>query len=376
MKRILENLGRFHDVAFVLFFGIIVALLIIPLPTVLIDGLIGVNMALAVMIMVAALYLRSVLDLSTFPAIVLLTTLLRLAISVATTRLILAEGDAGHIITAFGNFVVEGNVIVGLVIFLIVALVQFIVITKGAERIAEVTARFTLDAMPGKQMSIDADVRAGTCTPEDARARRFKLEKESQFFGSMDGAMRFVKGDAIAGLVIIIVNLIGGMLVGMLQKNMSAGEALKKYSLLTVGDGLIAQIPSMFIAVAAGIVVTRVMKEDAQDVGRDIAEQLAKQARPLMIAAVFCIALSLIPGFPTLVFLVLAAIFMAAAGAIFTRNGGQIPLLSKPVAVSQDGPVSDGKDEFIAPIAAHGQGGDSGSIVGYVYDQTGNPSAG
>ena len=341
MKRFLENVGKYQDVAFVMFFGLMIAMLIIPLPTAMVDSLIGLNMAIAVTIIVTSLYLRNVLDLSTFPAIVLLTTLFRLALSVSTTRLILAEGDAGHIITAFGNFVVAGNVVVGLVIFFIVALVQFLVVTKGAERIAEVTARFTLDALPGKQMSIDADVRAGNMTNEEAQLKRFKLEKESQFFGSMDGAMRFVKGDAIAGLVIIAVNLLGGLLIGMLQRGMSAGDALATYSLLTVGDGLVAQIPSMFIAVAAGIVVTRVVKEDAKDVGRDITQQLAEQPRALAIAAAFSVALSLIPGFPTIVFLVLAGLLALAAIGIQLRNGGPVPFLATENAAKRNEPDAD-----------------------------------
>jgi type III secretion protein V len=245
LNAFLSKLSQRQDLVFVLLFSMVVAMLVIPLPTILIDILLAINITLSIVILMVALYLKNVLDLSTFPAIILVSTIFRLALTVSTTRLILAQGDAGKIIAAFGNFVVGGNLVVGLVIFFIVAIVQFIVVTKGAERIAEVSARFTLDALPGKQMAIDADVRAGDTTKEEAKKRRFILEKESQLFGSMDGAMRFVKGDAIASLVIVFVNLFGGMLIGTLQGGMPFREAIKLYALLSVGDGLVAQIPSM-----------------------------------------------------------------------------------------------------------------------------------
>src|SRR5690606_1397287 len=224
----------------------------------LVDLLIGINIAFSLLILVVAFYLTRAVDFSALPPVILLSTLFRLALSITTTRLILLEGDAGEIVQAFGEFVIAGEVLIGLVVFLIITVAQFLVITKGSERVAEVAARFTLDAMPGKQMSIDNDLRNGDIDQQEARPRRSRLERESQLYGAMDGAMKFVKGDAIAGLVILFVNLFGGWMIGMLKRGMPFDEALHTYSLLTVGDGLIAQIPALLIAVAAGTVVTRV----------------------------------------------------------------------------------------------------------------------
>jgi type III secretion protein V len=320
VNRFLSKLSERQDLVFVLLFALVVAMLVVPLPTFLIDILLAVNICLSVLILMVALYLKNVLDLSTFPAIILVSTIFRLALTVSTTRLILAQGDAGKIIAAFGNFVVAGNVVVGLVIFFIVAIVQFIVVTKGAERIAEVSARFTLDALPGKQMAIDADVRAGEATKEEARRRRFILEKESQLFGSMDGAMRFVKGDAIASLVIVFVNLCGGILIGTLQKGMPFRDAMKIYSLLTIGDGLVSQIPSMLIAVAAGMVVTRVVTENSIDLGQDIGSQLASEPRTLGVASGLSACLAFVPGFPSIVFIILATFLGGFAWMITKRR--------------------------------------------------------
>ncbi len=216
------------------------------------------------------MYIKDVVQLSAFPSILLLTTLFRLAISISTTRLILLHGDAGHIVATFGKFVIGGNLVVGMVVFLILTIVNFMVITKGSERVAEVSARFSLDSMPGKQMSIDSDMRAGQIEMDEAKRRRTKLEKESQLYGAMDGAMKFVKGDAIASIIIIFVNLIGGMAIGMLQRGMSAGDAMQLYALLSIGDGLIAQIPALFISITAGFIVTRVSGDDNADLGSDI----------------------------------------------------------------------------------------------------------
>ena len=238
-------------------------------------------------------FMRAIDVLSSFPSVLLVTTLFRLGISIATTRLILLQGDAGHIIFTFGNFVVGGNLVVGLVVFLILTIVQFVVITKGAERVAEVAARFSLDAMPGKQMSIDGDMRAGTIDMEEAKRRRGIVEKESQLYGAMDGAMKFVKGDAIAGLIIVAVNLLGGIVIGTMQRGMTAADAAKTYSVLTIGDGLIAQIPALFIAICAGMIVTRVQSGDGpSNVGKDIGQQVMAQPRALMIAAAVALFLS------------------------------------------------------------------------------------
>ncbi|MFZ4531925.1 MAG: FHIPEP family type III secretion protein [Alsobacter sp.] len=318
LTRVLQAASGRQDIVFASFFVVVVGMLVLPLPPALIDVLLAINMALSLTILLAATYLRSTLDLSTFPSILLVTTVFRLALTVSTTRMILAHGDAGHIIRGFGNFVVAGNVVVGMVVFLIVAIVQFIVITKGAERVAEVGARFTLDALPGKQLSIDSDFRNGEITKEEARRRRLTLEKESQFFGAMDGAMRFVKGDAIASLLVVAVNLFGGIAIGTLQKGLSLGEAAKLYSLLSIGDGLVAQIPSMFLAVAAGTVVTRVITEENGSLGVDIARQLVAEPRAVIITGVFVTALAAVPGFPTITFLIIGALMVG--GAVFAQR--------------------------------------------------------
>lgn len=307
------------DVLFALFFVIVVVMMILPLPTVLIDAMLAFNLALSFVVLVTAIYLKNVLDISTFPSVILIGTVFRLALTISTTRLILSRGDAGEIIQTFGSFVVAGNIVVGLVMFLIVALVQFIVVTKGAERIAEVSARFTLDAIPGKQLAIDSDVRNGHITPEAAQKRRTQLERESQFFGAMDGAMRFVKGDAIAGLVIVAVNLLGGLAIGIFQRGMSFSGAVQLYSLLSIGDGLVAQIPSMLMAVAAGVVVTRVSADESAGLGTEISRQLVKEPRALGVAAAMTLVAAFVPGFPAVVLLPLG-LGLAGIAAVLTRG--------------------------------------------------------
>lgn len=294
------------DLVIALFIMTILFLMILPMPTMVVDALIAINMAASVVLIMVGVYLPSPLSFSAFPAILLLTTLFRLALSITTTRLILLQADAGAIVESFGNFVVGGNMVVGLVVFLIITIVQFIVITKGSERVAEVGARFSLDAMPGKQMSIDGDMRSGVIDMETASARRGALEKESQLYGAMDGAMKFVKGDAIAGIIIIIVNILGGISIGSLQQGMEVGDAVQLYSILTVGDGLVAQIPALLIAMTAGIIVTRVTVDADSNVGKDIANQILAQPKALLIAGVLLVAFAMIPGFPTAIFLGLA----------------------------------------------------------------------
>ena len=302
------------EVVVIAFMMMAVVMMIIPLPTYLVDTLIGVSISLSILVLVVAFYIRKPLELSALPALILLSTLFRLALSISTTRLILLHGDAGAIIDAFGKFVIAGEVVVGLVIFLIITVAQFVVITKGAERVAEVAARFSLDAMPGKQMSIDNDLRNGDIDSNEARRRRSDLQRESQLFGAMDGSMKFVKGDAIAGLIILFVNLIGGLLIGMLSRDMSFAEAGRTYSLLTVGDGLIAQIPALLIAVAAGTVVTRVNNESEEsDLGTEIIRQMGNSQRALTITALILVAVAFIPGFPAAVFLGLAALLGGCA---------------------------------------------------------------
>ncbi|MEI7347645.1 type III secretion system export apparatus subunit SctV [Dickeya chrysanthemi] len=293
----------------------IVFMMIIPLPTGLIDVLIAFNICISSLLIVLAMYLPKPLAFSTFPAVLLLTTMFRLALSISTTRQILLQQDAGHVVEAFGNFVVGGNLAVGLVIFMILTVVNFLVITKGSERVAEVAARFTLDAMPGKQMSIDSDLRAGLIDSQQARQRRENLAKESQLFGAMDGAMKFVKGDAIASLVIVFINMIGGFAIGVLQNGMAAGDAMHIYSVLTIGDGLIAQIPALLISLTAGMIITRVSADGQKtdnNIGREIAEQLTSQPKAWIISSVGMLGFALLPGMPTLVFLLISLVSLGS----------------------------------------------------------------
>jgi type III secretion protein V len=298
----------------------IVFMLVLPMPAWLLDILIALNLCAAGLMVVVSMYMAGPTAFSTFPTVLLLTTLFRLALEVATTRLILLEGDAGHIVETFGNFVVGGNLVVGLVIFLILTVVQFIVITKGSERVSEVSARFSLDAMPGKQMSIDSDLRSGLLTADEARKKRALLGQESQLHGAMDGAMKFVKGDSIAGIFIVAVNLVGGIAIGMLQHNLAAGDAVRKYAILSIGDALIAQIPALLISLAAGMITTRVPigedtpGEEASNIGQDIAAQLFGEPRALLVAAAIMLLFGLIPGMPTTVFLILA-LLLGGGGA-------------------------------------------------------------
>jgi type III secretion protein V len=308
LNRVLSAIGRRNDVVLAFLLICIVFMMILPLPTALVDLLIGINLTLAAILLMVAVYLQESVALSAFPSILLLTTLFRLALSITTTRLILLQADAGQIVDTFGEFVVQGNLIVGAVIFLILTIVNFMVITKGSERVAEVAARFSLDSMPGKQMSIDSDMRAGMIDLDEAKARRGKLEKESQLYGAMDGAMKFVKGDAIAGLIIIAVNLIGGIAIGTSQLGMSTSEALDRYAILTIGDGLVSQIPALFISITAGFIVTRVSSEENEDLGSDIGGQLVSEPRALMISGGILLGFAMVPGFPTAIFLGLAAI--------------------------------------------------------------------
>jgi len=307
-------LARYADLALAALVVSIVGMMIVPLPTPLLDLLISVNIAAAVTLLLVAIYVSDALKIATFPTLLLLTTLFRLALEVSATRLILLHADAGQVIRAFGNFVVAGNLVVGAVIFLILTMIQFLVISKGAERVAEVAARFTLDAMPGKQMSIDAELRAGHIDHNEARRRRAALARESQLFGSMDGAMKFVKGDAIAGIVVLAVNIVGGLIIGILQRGMDAGTAARTYTVLTIGEGLVAQIPALVISTSAGIIVTRVAsEEEGGQLGRDIGLQIMAQPKAIAIAAGLLGLLAIVPGLPTIPFLTLGLILGAVA---------------------------------------------------------------
>jgi flagellar biosynthesis protein FlhA len=313
LRRMLRHTDLLAAVAVVL----VVTMLVVPLPSELLSLLITLNIAGALTIVCATMYLGKALDFASFPSLLLLTTMFRLAINVSVTRLILTTGNAGSVVKSFGEFVVSGNVVVGLVIFLILVVIQFVVVTNGAGRVAEVGARFTLDAMPGKQMAIDADLNAGLITDQQARERRADIAREADFYGAMDGASKFVKGDAMAALIITAINLVGGIVVGMLQRGLGFSEATHQYSLLTVGDGLAAQIPALLISVATGIIVTRAASD--RDLGSDIANQILGQRKAPLVAAGAIGLFALIPGLPKLPFLLIAAIFAAIAWAV--RNG-------------------------------------------------------
>jgi flagellar biosynthesis protein FlhA len=325
VRRLLRHTDLLAAIAVVM----VVTMLVVPLPSMLLDLLITINISVALTVVVATMYLKKALDFAAFPSLLLLTTLFRLAINVSVTRLILTTGDAGSVVKAFGQFVVSGNVVVGLVIFLILVVIQFVVVTNGAGRVAEVGARFTLDAMPGKQMAIDADLNAGLITDDEARRRRSEIAQEADFYGAMDGASKFVKGDAMAAVIITGINLVGGIVVGVLQHHMSFGDATHQFSLLTVGDGLAAQIPALLISVATGIIVTRSASD--RDLGSDIANQILSQRKAPMVAASAICLFALVPGLPKIPFLLIGGIFGAIGWAV--RDG--MPLSEEEAAAAK-----------------------------------------
>jgi type III secretion protein V len=311
---------RYNDLFLAFGAVAIVGMIVIPLPKDLVDVLLGVSISTGVGMLLMAIYIPSPSSFSTFPSVIMITTLFRLALSIATAKLILVDADGGQIIDTFGKLITGGNLVVGLVIFVIITVVQFLVIAKGAERVAEVGARFTLDAMPGKQLSIDADLRAGILDKDEARAKRRALELESQLHGSLDGAMKFVKNEAIAGIVIVVVNLAAGLVIGMVQRDMAFGEAMRVYSILTVGEGLVAQLPSILGAVAAGLFVTRIAgEEQGDDLGAAISQQLSKQPRVFLVTGLMCFLMMWIPGFPKLAFAVLT-LFFGGFGVFLMRQ--------------------------------------------------------
>jgi len=332
----------------------IIAMLIIPLPTYLVDFLIGLNIVIALLVFMGAFYIDRILSFSTFPGVLLITTLFRLALTISTSRLILSDADAGEIIATFGQFIIGDNLVVGFVIFAIVTVVQFIVITKGSERVAEVAARFSLDGMPGKQMSIDADMKGGVIDADEARERRSVLERESQLYGSFDGAMKFIKGDAIASILVIFVNLIGGIAVGMSQLGMDMSSALSTYTMLTIGDGLVGQIPALLISISAGLIVTRV-NGDGDNMGRTIMQQMLGNPFVLMITACLALSIGMLPGFPLPVFVLLA---LALSGLFFFR-------WRKTKRVDKDQAGATGKD-YHEPVSAEGLG--ASSQLGIIND--------
>ncbi|HEY1059665.1 MAG TPA: type III secretion system export apparatus subunit SctV [Limnobacter sp.] len=335
---------------------LIVMMMIIPLSTVLLDVLIAINMTAAILLLISSILLKTPLSFSSFPAVLLISTLLRLSLTISTTRLILLNGYAGEIIETFGNFVIGGNIAVGLILFLIISVVNFIVITKGSERVAEVAARFSLDGMPGKQMSIDSDLRAGLIDQTEAKKRRSVLEKETQLFGAMDGAIKFVKGDAIAGLVIAAINILGGIGIGMLQKDMSFSEAGHRFSILSVGDGLIGQIPALMVSLASGLIVTRVTKSDNQEssVARDILFELGANPKALVITGSFAVLFAIIPGMPSVSFLAIGVVLVGMWYLAFKTDR-----INSSTSTSQD-PRADlpdfssaGKEDVMSTSVSH-----------------------
>lgn len=310
--------ARYSDLVLVAGVVAIVALMILPLPAFAIDVLVATSISFGLGLLLIGIYIGSPLEFSVFPSVLLMTTLFRLALSIATTRMILLEGHAGHIIDTFGKVVAGGNLVVGLVVFLIITVVQFIVIAKGAERVAEVAARFSLDAMPGKQLSIDSDLRSGLIDKDEARRRRRSLELESKLHGSLDGAMKFVKGDAIASIVIVVINLLGGLAVGVLQLEMDIGTALVKYSIVTIGDGMVTQIPALLGAMAAGLIVTRTTDDETdRHLGDAIRKQVTAKPRVLLVAGGILFLMAGVPGFPAVVF-VLLGLGAFASGLLLT----------------------------------------------------------
>lgn len=342
---------------------LVIVMMIIPVPTFLLDILLAANITFGVVVLLVTFYVNGALEIAAFPSIILIATLFRLALNISTTRQILLTGYAGEVVNAFGFFVVGGNYVVGAVVFLILVVIQFLVITKGSERVAEVAARFTLDAMPGKQMAIDADLNAGMIDEDQARKRRRDIQREADFYGAMDGASKFVKGDAIAGLIITIINIIGGLAIGVLQRGMDVGTALQTYSLLTVGDGLVSQIPALLFSTATGFIVTRSAGDG--DLGLDIITSLTGNHRPLFIGAGLLFALAMIPGLPTIPFAVLGVLMAFLGRSVYreaetqradadrkspgggngaSQNGGASP------AGAQQGAAAPGSPENVLPL--------------------------
>ena len=315
----------------------IVLMLVVPLPAAVLDLLLGLNVTASLLILLVAMQIRRPLDFAVFPSLILIATLFRLALNVSSTRLVLTDGYAGKVIEAFGHFVIGGSLIVGLVIFVILTIIQFVVITNGAGRVAEVGARFTLDAMPGKQMAIDADLNAGLINEKQARKRRTEVTAEADFYGSMDGASKFVKGDAIAAIIITLINLIGGMAIGVMQLGMAPADAVSTYSLLTVGDGLVSQIPALLLSTATGIIVTRSASDG--DMGSDLISQLGRFKQPVRIAGGAALALCLIPGLPKLPFLVIGGLFLLMASRM--QETPEVDEDADPQAAVDDEPRPD-----------------------------------
>ncbi len=335
-----------------------VILLILPLPPVLLDVLLALNLGISLLVLLATIYVKDPPELSGFPTLLLALTLFRLALNISSTRQILVNGYAGHVIDAFGHFVIQGNYIVGAVVFLILVLINFVVITKGAGRIAEVSARFTLDALPGKQMAIDAELNAGIIDEHTATERRLKVQKDADFYGAMDGASKFVRGDAIAGIIITLINVIGGFAIGVLQMGLSLSESMQKFTLLSIGDGLVSQVPALILSVAAGLLVTRASENN--NLGAQLAGQLLRYPRALRIAAGMMLAFGVMPGMPLLPFLLLAGCAWFIARLIeqqegeVSRGAGGSGLVAASRAAAKGAPGARGEAAPVAPASSGG----------------------
>jgi flagellar biosynthesis protein FlhA len=337
-----KNLGMSKIAVPIGVIGIIV-MMVVPLPTFLLDLLIALNITAALLILLVSMFVQRPLDFSVFPALLLVATLFRLALNISATRLVLRDGDAGKVIHAFGTFVVGGNLVIGLVIFLILIIVQIVVVTKGAERVAEVGARFTLDAMPGKQMAIDADLNAGLIDEAEAKKRRADVSAEADFYGAMDGGSKFVKGDAIAAVIITVINLVGGFAIGMLQQGMSPADAMNHYSLLSVGDGLVSQIPALLLSVATGLITTR--SATSGDMGSSVTKQLSQNKLALRIAGGAALALCVIPGLPKIPFLLIGATTLFIAQRIKDPEPE-----AEMAAIEVDRPAPDSPDQLMGEM--------------------------
>lgn len=367
------------DTALAVVFVSVVALMIVPVPPGMLDVLIAINLGVSAGLLTMALYTRSPLALSTFPSLLLMTTIYRLGLNVASTKQILLNGHAGQVIDAFGHLVVGGNVVVGIVVFLVIVVVQLLVVAKGSERVAEVSARFTLDAIPGKQMSIDADLRAGLITGDEARARREELDQESRLFGALDGAMKFVKGDAIAGVLIALLNIVAGITIGVMMMDMEVGDAVARFTVLTVGDGVVSQIPSLLVSVAAGVLITRVSsarKAGPGALGADIAAQIATQPRSLIVAGVLMLALCAVPGLPLAPFMILGGgmvLFAISVGR--AANSDAAVSLDQVASLVPDNPrpkppVGATTMKTVSPVTLVLSSGDYQSLDAGVFDRS------
>ena len=381
MNTFFDKIAQYADVVFALAVIGMISVMIVPMPPALMDILLAFNIAFSLLVLLMTIYITNPLQLSVFPGLLLVLTLFRLSLNVATTRLILGEAYAGDVINAFGQFVVKGNYILGMVVFLIIVIIQFVVITKGAGRVAEVAARFTLDAMPGKQMSIDADLNAGLITEDQARERRSSISREADFYGAMDGASKFVRGDAIAGILITLVNILGGLAIGVLQRGMVAGEAAQTYTILTIGDGLVSQIPALITSISAGIIVTRSTSEE--NLGSDLARELTAKPKAIMIASLVLGAFAMVPGLPPHPFHVLSGICGAIGFTSFRRQ--QLDAETESVAEEGEAAPEEKIEDYLhvdplevrlgyglIPLVDPSQGGDFLDRVTMIRKQTAN----